>query len=356
MCFSNFKLLIQLLLIWVLISCGTSTKPMPNAKDVSKLEENFPGAKHETFPDEEKTSQVNPGSVDVGNPSETGPDPKKSKVYIADAVPADGATAVWVTLTGMKLIGKNAGLDFNTPITRQRINLMDYSEGAKLELFHDVIPDGEFTELVFTIADDEPVVLTKNGVDHPVFVATKNYWENGVGGSQGFVLYGAIDINTQDNTIVDLTMHVDLRFAIRPITSSVRADLGVVANGFEYWMVPENKSFISETVGNLVLLGLENQLATVICAYPSDFIGLGPIISLGGLLPPIFSIGNNACYDAQGSAAKKNGQFYLGYLDPGSYRLRLFIGTLYLDIPPILTVTSGLTSFIDLSGIISLLP
>jgi hypothetical protein len=158
-------------------------------------------------------------------------------------------------------------------------------------------------------------------------------------------LCGSVTLPITETSDADVTMHVDLRRQLRAITDGLPLAWLIFQPDATHWLAPESATFLSDTVGALMGVGL-GALTRVACAYR---VPEPPTLNILGI-PLLTGADTNAtCRNAAGSAVVQGITFRIDYLPPGRYGLRLFVGDLvYADVPGLFTITAGLLNVVDL--------
>lgn len=293
-----------------------------------------------------------PSVVDVGNPTGTGPVKGTFNLYVADAAIADIASHVFVRAVGLEVVEKTTGNIVTLAFTPKDIDLLQYRDGLKYNLFSGTVPIGSYQEVRIVLDMQDPATIASDQIE-PLLVpgylaATRGEMVQ----NDRRILFGNLEFTVGTTTVTDVTMHVDLRKSIRPISDGLPLDWLIFGPDADYWLENSHPTFLSATVGSLRGLGIETLLAKAVCAYPSNVANpnFPSILGIPVLPPP--KNGASECRDASGSSAinANNLGFYIGYLQPGNYVLRLYItDALYIDVPGLYNVTAGVERILDLT-------
>lgn len=322
---------VMLVLLW---SCtGSQTAPAPEegaepSSDGSTTPRVESGAQPDGRAQDSGTRppvEDRPVAVDAGNPKDVGPEKDgKLKLYLADQAVSDDAVAMMVRIRGVRLEADDGrALEIVLPPTE--VDLMQFQEGAKYLLVDAAVETEGYDRVVVLLDDADPAtVIFDDGQSFPVDVLS---------GTGEVALFGAIEPKLPQTTgwqDADVTMHVDLR-----------KQLTLVDGAYE--LSPVSRTFPSAAVGAIRGFGLEGLIVKAACVYKST-----------GLLP--VGIQTSGCATSDGSATIRNGTFYVGYLLPDTYVLRLFLtDSLYIDVPGVVSVVAGSMTLIDLSPLTDLI-
>jgi len=230
----------------------------------------------------------NPESTDPDSDQRPDPATAPALTFSLTDAPVEDARHVYISMESVQ-IAQTEGNWITIPLeTDEEIDLLQLQNGVTSLLASiGTLPAGTYGQTRLVLAEEAPGrLIDQEGVEHDLFIPSGN--ESGLKIQTAFTKL--------DDVPMELTIDFDLRKSIKAAGNG---------NKGKYILKPVLRMVDNSKSGSA--FG-EGENGSVVCVYAQD----------------TTKDNDDACDNAITSAAVKNGQFKLAFLEPGTYDLRVF--------------------------------